>query len=194
MPEINLLPWREELREERKRQFLTVLVAVAILAVVLGGLWTWVRDSAIDNQVAVNSELKSGIAELDQQVREIEQLRKDKADMLDRMDVIKSLQGNRPEIVKLFDQFVRIMPDGSYVSRVEASGSTFSVEGKAESNQRISALMRRMDETMKFSDPDLTTVNADRELGDQGSSFEMTAEIVNEAELVQASAEPAGVN
>ena len=183
MPEINLLPWREELREERKRQFLTVLAGVAILAFVLGLLWFMAQTAEIKNQVAINNELQNGIKELDKQIADIQQLKKDKADMLDRMEVIKGLQSNRPEIVKLFDQFVQVMPEGTYVSRVEASGRTLSVEGKAESNQRISSLMRSMDQAKKFSDPNLTTVNADRELGDQGSSFEMTATIVNESEL-----------
>lgn len=96
------------------------------------------------------------------------------------------MQGNRPEIVKLFNQFVQVLPEGTYVSRIEALGATLSVEGKTESNQRISSFMRSMDQTGKFSDPNLTTVNADRELGDQGSSFEMTATIVNESVLAQA--------
>lgn len=188
MPEINLLPWREELREERKRQFLTVLTGVAILAVLIGLLWVAVRSSEINSQLAVNSELQSGIDSLAKEVEEISTLKQQKADMLDRMSVIKGLQSNRPEIVKLFDQFVRVMPEGAYVSRVETSGNSFSVIGKAESNQRISALMRQMDQALKFSDPDLTTVNADRELGDQGSSFEMAATIVNVTELAQAQA------
>ena len=186
MPEINLLPWREELREERKRQFLTVLAGVAIISVLFGLLWVTVQTTEIKNQVAVNGELQRGIEELEKEIEDITALKQQKADMLDRMNVIKGLQGNRPEIVKLFDQFVRIMPEGTFVSRVEASGATFSVEGKAESNQRISSLMRSMDQAEKFSDPNLTTVNADRELGDQGSSFEMTATIVNESELAQA--------
>lgn len=185
MPEINLLPWREELREERKRQFLTVLAGVAILAALIGLLWITVQTAEIKNQAAVNNELQAGIDKLDKEIEDIQRLKKDKADMLDRMSVIKGLQSNRPEIVKLFDQFVRVMPEGTFVSRVEVSGNTFALEGKAESNQRISSLMRLMDQRAKFSDPNLTTVNADRELGDQGSSFEMTATIVNESEFDQ---------
>ena len=130
--------------------------------------------------------MQAGIAELDEEIQGIQQLKDDKADMLDRMQVIKGLQGNRPEIVKLFNQFVQVLPEGTYVSRIEALGATLSVEGKTESNQRISSFMRSMDQTGKFSDPNLTTVNADRELGDQGSSFEMTATIVNESVLAQA--------
>lgn len=182
MPEINLLPWREELREERKRQFLTVLAGVAILSVLIGILWTVIRSTEIDGQLARNRLLNEEIKKLEAEVSEITELKQKRADMLDRMAVIKGLQTNRPEIVKLFDQFVRVMPDGTYVSRVEMAGNSFSVEGKAESNQRISSLMRRMDQTEKFTDPNLTTVNADRELGDQGSSFEMTATIASESQ------------
>jgi len=186
MASINLLPWRDELREERKRQFLSVLACFVLLAGLIGLLWVGVQTAQIKNQVATNAALQSGIAELDEEIEGIQKLKDDKEDMLDRMQVIKGLQGNRPEIVKLFDQFVQVIPEGTYVSRIEASGATLSVEGKTESNQRISSFMRSMDQTAKFSDPNLTTVNADRELGDQGSSFEMTATIVNESELAQA--------
>lgn len=189
MPEINLLPWREELREERKRQFLTVLAGVAVLALAIGLAWVAVKDAEIKNQLAINKELQTGIDSLTEEVEEISELKQKKADMLDRMTVIKRLQTDRPEIVKLFDQFVRVMPENTYVSRIEATGATFSLEGKAESNQRISALMRQMDSSIKFSEPDLTTVNADRELGDQGSSFEMNVTIINENEFSQAQTE-----
>ena len=183
---INLLPWRDEAREERKQQFLRIVAGVAILAGLIGFVWISVQTAAVDGQSAVNKQLQAGIAELDEEIQGIQQLKDDKADMLDRMQVIKGLQGNRPEIVKLFNQFVQVLPEGTYVSRIEALGATLSVEGKTESNQRISSFMRSMDQTGKFSDPNLTTVNADRELGDQGSSFEMTATIVNESVLAQA--------
>lgn len=183
---INLLPWRDEAREERKQQFLRIVAGVAILAGLIGFVWISVQTAAVEGQSAVNKQLQAGIAELDEEIQGIQQLKDDKADMLDRMQVIKGLQGNRPEIVKLFNQFVQVLPEGTYVSRIEALGATLSVEGKTESNQRISSFMRSMDQTGKFSDPNLTTVNADRELGDQGSSFEMTATIVNESVLAQA--------
>lgn len=183
---INLLPWRDEAREERKQQFLRMVAGVAILAGLIGFVWISVQTAAVEGQSAVNKQLQAGIAELDEEIQGIQQLKDDKADMLDRMQVIKGLQGNRPEIVKLFNQFVQVLPEGTYVSRIEALGATLSVEGKTESNQRISSFMRSMDQTGKFSDPNLTTVNADRELGDQGSSFEMTATIVNESVLAQA--------
>ena len=183
---INLLPWRDEAREERKQQFLRIVAGVAILAGLIGFVWISVQTAAVEGQSAVNKQLQAGIAELDEEIQGIQQLKDDKADMLDRMQVIKGLQGNRPEIVKLFNQFVQVLPEGTYVSRIEALGATLSVEGKTESNQRISSFMRSMDQTGKFSDPNLTTVNADRELGNQGSSFEMTATIVNESVLAQA--------
>lgn len=185
MPEINLLPWREELREERKKQFLTILLGVAMLAFLIGVLWVMLKSGEIKSQQAVNNRLTAEIKALEEQVKDIEEMEARRTDMLDRMSVIKGLQSNRPEIVKLFDQFVRVMPEGTYVSKMELLGRTIAIEGKAESNQRISALMRQMDDASKFDDPNLTTVNADRELGDQGSSFEMTATVPNESELAE---------
>lgn len=179
MPDINLLPWREEQREERKRQFLSALVLVAILAGVIGFVWNSLVVSRIDGQLDRNSLLEAQIKLLDSEANEIRSLKEEKAEMLDRMEVIKGLQINRPEIVKLYDQLVTSMPDGVYISDLEVSGSRLSMQGKAESNNRISALMRQLNQAEKFSDPNLAEVTADRELGSQGSQFTMTAVVTS---------------
>ena len=183
MPEINLLPWREELREERKQQFVAVWGTVLLVAVLVAFGWVSIRNGVVEDQRTANAALKTGLAELEKQAREVEALKKEIAELTDRMDVIKGLQSNRSEVVKLFNQFVDVMPDGTYVSRVELSNTTFAVQGKTESNQRISTMMRQMDQSEKFAAPNLTTVTADRELGDQGSTFEMTAEVTSENPL-----------
>lgn len=183
MPEINLLPWREELREERKQQFVAVWGTVLLVAVLVAFGWVSIRNGVVEDQRTANAALKTGLAELEKQAREVEALKKEIAELTDRMEVIKGLQSNRSEVVKLFNQFVDVMPDGTYVSRVELSNTTFAVQGKTESNQRISTMMRQMDQSEKFAAPNLTTVTADRELGDQGSTFEMTAEVTSENPL-----------
>ena len=182
MPDINLLPWREELREERKRQFTVVVSGVFILGLLIGYAWEVNISSKINAQEARNSVLQAGIDDLETQVAEIRALRDSKADMIDRMAVIKGLQTNRPEIVRLFDEFARSIPDGTYIEELAVVGNSLSLEGKAESNNRVSAFMRQLDNSEKFSAPNLTRVDADPTLGDQGSSFTMVIQVDNEEE------------
>ena len=180
MPDINLLPWREYLREERKRQFFAALILTAVLARIIGFAWnTWV-NSFIDAQEQRNQLLETEIAALDAQANEIRKLKKQKSEMLDRMEVIKGLQTNRPEIVKLYDQLVQVVPDGVYLSSFSVDGDSVSMQGKAESNNRISSFMRQLDRSDKFAQPNLTEVNADRELGEQGSQFTMAARVIGQ--------------
>jgi len=179
MPDINLLPWREEQREERKRQFLSSLVLVGLLAGVIGFVWNSFVVNRIDAQLDRNGLLEGQIKLLDSEANEIRLLKEEKAEMLDRMEVIKGLQINRPEIVKLYDQLVTSMPDGVYISNLEVENQKMSIQGKAESNNRISALMRQLSQSDKFSEPNLVEVTADRELGSQGSQFTMTAVITS---------------
>ena len=182
MPDINLLPWREELREERKRQFTVVISGVFILGLLIGYAWEVNISAKTNSQEARNSVLQAGIDDLDQQVAEILALRERKADMVDRMAVIKGLQTNRPEIVRLFDEFARSLPDGSYIEEMSVEGNSLSIEGKAESNNRVSAFMRQLNNSEKFSEPNLTRVDADPTLGDQGSSFTMIIKVDNKEE------------
>lgn len=182
MPDINLLPWREELREERKRQFFSSLVLTAVLAAIIGFAWdSWI-DIQISTQASRNNILETEISKLDAQANEIRELKRAKSEMLDRMEVIKGLQTNRPEVVKLYDQLVQVVPDGVYLSTLDVQGSKMSMQGKAESNNRISSMMRQIDQSGKFAQPNLTTVTADRELGDQGSNFVMTAQVIDQSE------------
>lgn len=180
MPDINLLPWREELREERKRQFTVVVVGVLILGALVGYAWDLSVSGKIESQQARNTVLQAGIDSLNEEVNEIRSLRDKKADMIDRMAVIKGLQTNRPEIVRLFDEFARAIPDGAYIEELKSEANTLSLEGKAESNNRVSAFMRRLDASDKFSNPNLTRVDADSTLGDQGSNFTMNVQIDTE--------------
>lgn len=177
MPDINLLPWREELREERKRQFTVVVTGTVILALLVGYSMEFSVNTDIQFQNSRNSMLQAGIDELNREIAEINELKERKSDMIDRMTVIKGLQTNRPEIVKLFDQFARTVPDGTFITEFDLAGSTVSIEGKAESNNRIAAFMRALDATEKFASPNLTRVDADSALGPQGSNFTMTVAV-----------------
>ncbi len=173
MTNINLLPWREELRQEKKKEFFTLFGMVLLLLAVIAFAWDRLENARIENQQERNQLLKTEIAKLDKQVAEIRELKKRRQQMLDRMQVIQSLQSNRPEIVKIFDEFVRSVPDGVYFEKMERKGSAISLVGYAESTNRVSALMRKLDAAEKFANPNLTVVEADETLGEQGSRFEM---------------------
>ena len=161
MANINLLPWRERQREERKQQFLITLgLAAGIAVVILLGI-DRVLVSQIGNQNARNQYLTEQIVLLDKEIAEIRQLQQQKKDLTARMAVIQDLQGKRPIIVRLFDELVRTLPEGIYYDTVTRTEDSISIVGIAESNSRVSALMRALDESEWFADPDLRQVTAE---------------------------------
>ena len=160
MAQINLLPWRERLREERKREFVNILVGIVIIA---GGLVLLVDRymvGEIDAQSARNDFVRSEISILDDQVAEISQLRQQKEDIRARMSVITDLQGTRPLIVRMFDELVKTLPDGVYYQTVERVGERIAIDGVAESNAQITELLRNLDASGWFRDPDLSDITA----------------------------------
>jgi type IV pilus assembly protein PilN len=160
MPMINLRPWREELRAEKQRNFITSLIVVLVLAVALIFLWQDFVSSEIENQRSRNSYLSSSMAELDKKIKEIKELKSEKKKLLDRMKVIQDLQGTRPVIVRVMDELVRTLPDGLYYQSLEREGDLISIKGMAESNNRISGLMRNFESSVWFSNPNLKDVSA----------------------------------
>ena len=157
MATINLLPWREERRELIKQQFLVVLGGVAVLGALLILLAMSIVNSAISGQEARNNYMQ--------------------AQLLDRMTIIQDLQGTRPLIVRVFDEMVRTLPDGLFYTSVVRRDKQVNVEGIAESNNRVSSLMRKLDGSPWFADPNLTAVSAASAYGDQASSFKLSFQI-----------------
>ena len=184
MTKINLLPWREEARELERKTFLGKLLVSVLSAFTLVFLWVLLAQNQLDNQNSRNSYLQSNIAEMDKKVAEISQLKNKKQEMLSRMKVIQDLQGNRSEIVKIFDELVRAVPDGTYLDSLELNNSTFKVSGYSESNNRISALMRNLDMSHKYANSNLTKVQHDARMGEQGSVFDLQMEIERPAPAV----------
>lgn len=160
MARINLLPWREQLREERKKEFLTTLVLVVILGAALVFLADRQLNSQIDHQNARNELLRKEIQLLESRIREIEQLQARRNQMLDRMKIIQDLQGNRPIIVRVFDELVRTLPDGVHFTSLVMKGPVVAIKGAAESNSRVSMLMRQLDGSDWMTGPNLTAVRA----------------------------------
>lgn len=174
MAKINLLPWREAYRKEKKDQFIAILVGVFIVSALLAYAWISSVESAIDNQNSRNRLLETEIAALDKQVQEIAELKKVRDDLLTRIRVIQDLEGTRPVIVRYFDELVRAVPDGVHLNSVVRTGDVISLEGIAESTNRVSSLMRNLNQSDWFTAPNLTSVIAAPAEGEQANLFKMT--------------------
>ncbi|MGB1808273.1 MAG: PilN domain-containing protein [Porticoccaceae bacterium] len=181
MSQINLLPWREEAREQLKKEYLGLLGLVAIGAAVLLFIWITVAMGQLDNQRQRNSYLEMNIAEMNKKVSEISDLKRKKEEMILRMKVIQDLQGTRSEIVKIFDELVRAMPEGTYLSSLEREAAVVKMSGFAESNNRISALMRNLDRSHRYENSNLARVEHDDRLGAQSSLFDLQIEIQSQS-------------
>lgn len=177
MANINLLPWREEMRQEKRKAFITAMAVIFVIGVLLAFIWSQVVQGNIDTQNRRNETLNKAIAELSKDVEEIKNLKKRRKQVLDRMAVIQSLQSSRPEIVKLFDEFVRVIPDGVYIDSVNRTGDDIQLTAYSASTNRISSFMRQLDGSYKFSDPNLVKVQADPALGEQGTRFDLRVKI-----------------
>ncbi|WP_373387128.1 PilN domain-containing protein [Pseudomonas alcaligenes] len=160
MARINLLPWREQLREERKQRFVVAMGATLAVAGGLVFLAGQYFNSAIEQQNARNEFIKKEIAVLDSRIKEIKDLRERREQLLERMKIIQDLQGNRPIIGHIFDQLVRTLPDGVYFTDLTRKGDVISIVGSAESNNRVSSLMRNLDASEWLKSPNLTEVKA----------------------------------
>ncbi|WP_145007569.1 PilN domain-containing protein [Pseudomonas oryzihabitans] len=175
MARINLLPWREQLREERRKQFLVILGGIFVLscgAVFLGDQYL---SGEIARQEARNAFIQQNIAQLDVRIKEISELKTRRQQLLARMKIIQDLQGNRPVIGHVFDQLVRTLPDGVYFRELKMQGDTLSISGEAESNNRVSNLMRNLDASDWFASPTLIEVKATTAGAvDQANTFQLT--------------------
>lgn len=177
MATINLRPWREERRERLKKEFVQVIGLFAFAAVAIWFAWNLAVNSLVSHQQARNKILETEIVSLDKKAKEIRDLKAKKVDLVDRMKVIQGLQGTRPIIVHLFDELAKTIPDGVYYKSIDRVGMKITVTGAAESNQRVSTLMRNIDESEWFANPNLTKVQANTSLGEQGNDFFVTFDI-----------------
>lgn len=191
MAKINLLPWREAYRKEKKEQFLIIVGVAFLLAGLLAYLWIVSVESSIENQRARNHLLEAEIANFDKQVKEIADLKKVRDDLLSRIKIIQDLQGTRPLIVRYFDDFVRSIPDGVYITMLSSQGSVLNIEGVAESYNRVATLMRNLDASDWFAKSALMSVVAVPKEGEQAQFFKMT---VNTSVPEEALASPSDAN
>lgn len=160
MVRINLLPHREQKRQARQRQFVSLAIGLAILAIALVGLGHVVIAARIDNQVSRNNLLKTEIAKLDEQIKEIDRLRDQTQALLARKQIVETLQANRTEAVHLLDQLVRQLPDGVYLRSVKQNGTRVTLVGYAQSNARVSTLMRNIEASPWLTGPELIEIKS----------------------------------
>ena len=177
MATINLLPWREERRQQIKQHFLSGLGGMVVLAAVIVLLAMTTVKAAISDQNGRNAYIQQQIKIIDKEVAEIRDLEKRRALLIERMNIIQGLQGTRPVIVRVFDEMVRTLPDGLFYSSIVRKDDRINADGIAESNNRVSSLMRKLDASDWFKDPNLTAVSAAPQFGDQASNFKLSFKI-----------------
>ena len=173
MARINLLPWRETERRRRQKE-LAIAAAFAVAAVLMLGLASRFQvEAMIQSQESRNDFLEGEIRRLNARIKEIEKLEETKANLLARMNVIQQLQESRPEVVHLFDEVVRAIPEGVYLTRLTQSGGQVVVEGRAQSNARVSAFMRNIQASAWIDNPDLLLIENKDQTGTGLSHFRL---------------------
>ncbi|MDR7192216.1 PilN domain-containing protein [Luteimonas terrae] len=160
MSRINLLPWRAERRKQRQKEFGVMVGVAAAAGVALWFLVNMYYNAQIDGQNERNAFLQQQIAAVDTQITEIDALESQRARLLARKAVIEELQGNRSQMVHLFDQLVRTIPDGVLLTSLKQEGQTLTLEGRSQSNARVSTYMRSLDGSGWMTSPQLSVIEA----------------------------------
>jgi type IV pilus assembly protein PilN len=180
MPRINLLPHREAKRRERKLAFVVALVAAAGAGIVTAFAAYLLYGSMIEAQQHRNDQLRAQIRTLDKQIEEINDLESAKQKFIARMEIFEQLQRSRPEIVHGFEEIVRTLPEGVYLTAAKQTGMKLKFEGVAQSSTRVSSFMRNIDGSQWLRNPELEVVQTTKGSG-PGSSFTLTADQVTTA-------------
>jgi type IV pilus assembly protein PilN len=186
MPRINLLPWREQQRNERKKAFGVGMVGALVGAAAVAGAGYLVMGAMVDSQDQRNNLLRGEIKVLDKQIEQINSLEAQKQQFIARMQIIEKLQRSRPEIVHVFDTFVKTIPDGTYLTSLKQTDQKFEIKGVAQSSTRVSSFMRAISASEWLKDPELDVVQNTKG-GGAGSDFTLYAR-----QVTTAVEEPAG--
>jgi type IV pilus assembly protein PilN len=182
MPRINLLPWREEERKRRQREFGVALAGGVVSAALVVLATIFVYSQMIDNQLARNDRLTAEIRELEKSITEIDGLERQKERLLARMEIIEQLQKSRPEIVHLFDEVARQLPEGVYLTGMKQTGNRVEVRGIAQSSTRVSALMRSIDSSEWMTDPEVDRVETTQSGASRQAEFVVYLRQVNQGD------------
>ena len=175
MARINLLPWREAERKRKQRDF-GILLGVGLVIALLAAVYVHIHiEGLIDYQNKRNSYLEGEIAKLTRMISEIRDLEKTKANLIARMNIIQQLQESRPEIVHLFDELVDTLPEGVYLTKVTQVERDIDLEGRAQSNARVSAYMRNVDASDWIGKANLKFIEQKDKTGAELSRFQLAA-------------------
>ncbi len=171
MPSINLLPWREAERKKRQRDFGVAMGGAVIAGIAVIMVTMLIYSQMIAGQQSRNQRLTDEIVELEKSIEEIDGLERQKERLLARMEIIEQLQKSRPEIVHLFDEIVRQLPEGVYLTGMKQTGSRVEIRGVAQSSTRVSALMRQIDSSDWMGDPEVERVETKQAGSSRQSEF-----------------------
>jgi len=194
MIRVNLLPHRAEKRRARQIQF----AALSVISVVLGALLVGFVHGYFSNRISYqerrNEYLKQETAILDKQIAEIKKLREETQSLLERKNVVENLQSTRSDVVHLLDQMLRILPEGVYLKTLKQTGNKIDISGYAQTNARISTLMRAIDSSPWLSSPSLGVIQASSANGARVSEFTLTFNLLSQNKDAAAgtTAKPAG--
>jgi type IV pilus assembly protein PilN len=174
MPRINLLPWREERRQERQQQFLTAIIVSFMVAMALFYAALMFADGLIDEQNQRNAFLKKEISLMDIKIAEIKTLETERTRLLARMKVIQELQTSRPKVVKVLDTVVRTLPEGIYLEKLTRKGDSLTLDGVAQSNARVSVFMRQLDSNPELTESTLSVIKRTSNKDDAIRTFSLS--------------------
>ncbi len=178
MPRINLLPHREMERKRRRTEFMIAAGAAVLASAVLVGAGKLMYASWTEAQVEKNDLLKKEIVKLDAQIADIQDLENRKQRLVARMEIIEKLQRSRPEVVHLFDELVRTVPEGIYLTSIKQTGRRLEIHGVAQSSTRVSTFMRNIDASTWMDNPQLQVVESAQNSPTGGSSFTLFTDTV----------------
>jgi len=191
MIRINLLPHRAEKRKRRQIQFISLSVVALVLAALLVGVVHGIISARIFYQDRRNDYLKSEIAKLDKQIEEIKRLREQVKSLLARKEVVENLQSTRADVVHLLDQMLRILPDGIYLRTIKQTGNKINIAGYAQSNARVSTLMRAIENSPWLNTPMLIEVHSSTSGKDRTNEFNMDFNLTKQTVSRAAASAPA---
>jgi type IV pilus assembly protein PilN len=178
MPRINLLPWREQERKIKRREFMVAIGGALIAAVVVSLVGKVVYAGWTSEQNEKNNILRKEIVKLDAQIADIQDLENRKQRLVARMEIIEKLQRKRPEIVHQFDELVRTVPEGVYLTSIKQNGNKLEIHGVAQSSTRVSTYMRNIDSSAWMDNPVLQVVETAKDSPNGGSSFTLFTDTV----------------
>ncbi|WP_174874778.1 PilN domain-containing protein [Vogesella oryzae] len=177
MIRINLLPHREQKKAAHRKRFQRILIGSVIATLALTGGTYLLLNSWKETQIERNQRLEQEIAKLNEQLKDIEPLRKKRSDLLTRQALIEKLQSERGQAVRIFDELIRIVPEGVYLRNFTQNGSSISLSGSALSSSRVSQLMRNLGDSQVFADPVLIEVSASVESNMRANKFSLNVNL-----------------